>query len=210
MIVFGLLLSQQVAPSCLKNWVLRQKNWHWSLGNGTCFFHLACHQVAPISHELDLELVWLVGQILLVEQLLLLVSSNFPFCFSSNFRTQFSCPFVLQWDLWRRSRWHVYFVVQNFSSFQSNNFWDTISWKCFLKDDCIRSSLIEFQSFHNRKIDVDPIFRVLMSFPCIVQVLCTTWCIQVNLVRILVSFVPRINRQEEYCLSLARILTSRC
>ena len=35
------------------------------------------------------------------------------------------------------------------------------------------------------------------------------WYIQVNLVRILVTFVPKINKQEEYCLSLARILISR-
>ena len=41
---------------------------------------------------------------------------------------------------------------------------------CFLKDDCIRSSLIQCESFLNRKIDVDPKNRVLMSFPCIVQV----------------------------------------
>ena len=31
------------------------------------FFHLACYQVAPIFHELDLELVGLVGKILLVQ-----------------------------------------------------------------------------------------------------------------------------------------------
>ena len=36
-----------------------------------------------------------------------------------------------------------------------------------------------------------------------------TWYIQVNHLRILVTFVHRINRQEEYCLSLARTLTSR-
>ena len=41
--------------------------------DGTCFFHLACHQVAPICHELDLDLVGLVGRILLVDQLLPLV-----------------------------------------------------------------------------------------------------------------------------------------
>ena len=36
-----------------------------------------------------------------------------------------------------------------------------------------------------------------------------TWYIQVNHLRIFVTFlVHRINRQEEYCLSLARILTS--
>ena len=75
-----------------------------------------------------------------------------------------------------------------------------ISWKCFLKNNCVRSS---------RKIDVDPIYCVLMSLPCIVQVLCMTWYIQVDRTRILVTFVPRINRQEEYCLSLAQILTSR-
>ena len=96
-----------------------------------------------------------------------------------------------------------------FSSFHSNNFRNTISWKCFLKDECIRSSLIEFQSFFNRKIDVDPIYLVLMSLPCIVQVLCTTRCTQVDHIRILVTFVHRINRQVEYCLSLARTLTSR-
>ena len=32
---------------------------------------------------------------------------------------------------------------------------------------------------------------------------------QVNHIRILVIFVHKINRQEEYCLSLARTLTSR-
>ena len=48
------------------------------------------------------------------------------------------------------------FFVSGFSSCHPNNFRDTISWKCFLKDDCIRSSLIEFQSFLNSKVDVDP------------------------------------------------------
>ena len=93
--------------------------------------------------------------------------------------------------------------------FQSNNFWDTISWKCSLKDDCIRSSLIECQSFPNREIDVEPIYCVLVSFPCIMQVLCTTWYIQVSHIRILVTSVHRINKQEEHCLSFAQTLTSR-
>ena len=48
-----------------------------------------------------------------------------------------------------------------------------------------------------------------MSLPCFMQVLCMTWFILVNHIRILVTFVHRINRQEEYCLSLARTLTSR-
>ena len=85
-----------------------------------------------------------------------------------------------------------------------------MSWKYSLKDDCIRSSLIECQSFPNRKINIDPIFRVLVFLPCVMQVLCTTWYIQVNLFRIVMLFVSGIKKQKEYCLSLARILTSRC
>ena len=81
--------------------------------------------------------------------------------------------------------------------FSLNNFWNTISWMYSLKDDCIRSSLIECQSFPNRKIDVDPIYRVLMFLPCVMQVLCTTWYIQVNLFRILMLFASGINRQKE-------------
>ena len=45
------------------------------------------------------------------------------------------------------------------------------SWKCSLKDDCIRSSLIECQSLLNRKININPKYRVLMFLPstaCIV------------------------------------------
>ena len=63
--VFELHLFQKSRP-----FFLREKNYHWSPRNGTCFFHLTCYQVAPICHELDLELV---GKMLLVEQLLLLV-----------------------------------------------------------------------------------------------------------------------------------------
>ena len=99
--------------------------------------------------------------------------------------------------------------VFDFSSFHPNNFLNTISWKCFLKDDCIRSSLIEFQFFLKSKIDVDPIHCVLMSLPCFMHVLCMTRYTQVDHIRILVIFVHRINRQKEYCLSLARILISR-
>ena len=47
-----------------------------------------------------------------------------------------------------------------------------------------------------------------MSLPCIVQVLCATWYVQVNLIRIFVTFVHRI-KQKEYRLTLAWILISR-
>ena len=56
---------------------------------------------------------------------------------------------------------------------------------------------------------VDPRYRVLMSLPCIVQVLCTTWYREVNMFRVSVTFISWINRQEELCVSSAQILTSR-
>ena len=33
-------------------------------------------------------------------------------------------------------------LVYDFSSFHPNNFRNTISWKSFLNDDCVRSSLM--------------------------------------------------------------------
>ena len=48
------------------------------LRTGTRFFHLACYKVAPIFHELDLELVGLVGQFLLDKQLPRLVVEQLP------------------------------------------------------------------------------------------------------------------------------------
>ena len=92
----------------------------------------------------------------------------------------------------------MHFHVTDFPSFQSNNFWNAISWKCFLKDDCIRSSLTECQSFLNRKIDVDPMYPVLMSLPCIVPGIAhRRGCMQINFIRIGVTFVPRIRSQKE-------------
>ena len=78
-----------------------------------------------------------------------------------------------------------------------------------MKNDCMRScvitSILSFQS----KIDVDPIYRVLMFLPCFMRVLCMTRCIQVDRIRILMVFVRGIHKQEVYCLSVAQILTSR-
>ena len=37
-----------------------------------------------------------------------------------------------------------------------NNLRDTISWECVVKDDCVRSCLIELSSFLLSKFDVDP------------------------------------------------------
>ena len=79
-----------------------------------------------------------------------------------------------------------------------------------MKDDSVRSSLIELQSFLQSKIDVDPIYCVLMSLPCIVHVLCMARFIQVDRNKILMVLVHGIHRQKEYCLSVVQNLTSRC
>ena len=64
-----------------------------------------------------------------------------------NCRTQFIISFgpivIVQWDPWWWSRKYVWFSIQNFSSLQFHNFWNTLSWKCSLKDDCIPPCLIE-------------------------------------------------------------------
>ena len=78
-----------------------------------------------------------------------------------------------------------------------------------MKNDGVRSRLIELQSFLLSKFDIDPIHSVLMFLPCFVHVLCQTRCFfQVDRVRILVFFVHGIHRQKEYCLSVAQILSS--
>ena len=65
-----------------------------------------------------------------------------------NRRTQLIIPsgslvIVSQWDLWWWSRRQISSFIQDFSSLQSFNFWNAISWKCPLKNNCIRSCLIE-------------------------------------------------------------------
>ena len=91
--------------------------------------------------------------------------------------------------------------MSEFSSFHLNSLRDTIGWECIVKDDGVRSRLIELKTFLLSKFDVDPIHRVLMFLPCFVHVLCKTRCFQVDCQRIFVFFVHRIHRQKEYCLS---------
>ena len=127
----------------------------------------------------------------------------------SNFWTQFFHPVVFQGDLWWRPRLHIYFLVYDFSSFHPNNYRDTISWECFMKNDSVRSCLIELQFFLQSKIDVDPIHRILMLLPCFMHVLCMTRFFQVDRIRIPMVFVHGIYRQKEYGLPVVQILTSR-
>ena len=77
-----------------------------------------------------------------------------------------------------------------------------------MENDSVLSRLIEFQSFPYSKIDVDPIYFVLMSFPCFVHVLCMTRLTQVDRIRVLVTLVSGIHREKEHCLSVVQILTS--
>ena len=126
---------------------------------------------------------------------------NLFFWSLSMFWTQFSFPVVFQGDLWWRPRWHVYFFVYDFSSFHPNNFRNTISWKCFMKNDGVRSSLIELQSFPHSKIDVDPKKCLLMSLPCFMHVLCMTRYTQVDRIRIPVT-IGSTSRKNTVCLLL--------
>ena len=161
----------------------------------TCCVHLSGalaqskQRVSPFFYDLDL--VGLVGRLL--EQLL--NSIFFQSCFK---------------EIFGGGRGDAYtFSYMTLSSFHSNNFRDTIGWECIVKDDGIRSCLIELQSILLSKIDVNPIHCVLMSLPCFTHVLCKSRCIQVDRFRILVFFLHRIHRQKEYCLSVSQILTSR-
>ena len=104
---------------------------------------------------------------------------------------------------------HIHFLVFDVFRFHLSRLRDTISWECIVEDDCVRSCLIDLQSFSLSKFDVDPIHRVLMFLPIFLMVSCKTRCFQVNYIRIPVFFVHRIHRREEYRLSFARILSSR-
>ena len=69
-------------------------------------------------------------------------------------------------EIFGRSRGDTYiFSYNNFSRFHHNNFRDTMSWECVVKNDCVRSCLIELQSFPLSKLYINPIHSVLVSFP---------------------------------------------
>ena len=99
--------------------------------------------------------------------------------------------------------------VYDFSSFHPNNFRKTISWECIVKNDSVRSRLIELQSFLLSKFNIDPIHRVLMFLPCFLHIPCKTRCSQVDLFRILVFLSMGSTDVKKYRLSFAQILTSR-
>ena len=82
---------------------------------------------------------------------------------------QLLTPILSSHCLWRKSSeavgWRKNFLVYDFSIFHHNSFRDTISSECVVKDDCVRSCLIELKSFPLSKFYVGPIHRVLMFLP---------------------------------------------
>ena len=86
------------------------------------------------------------------------------FTTSRNFWAQFFHPIIFEGNRRRRSRWRRYFLVYDFSSFHHDSLRDTISQECIVKDDCVRSCLIELKSFLLSKFDVDPIHSVFDVF----------------------------------------------
>ena len=78
------------------------------------------------------------------------------FATSSDFWIQFFHPINFERNLWRMSRWHIYILVNDCSTLHHNNFRDTVSWECVMKDDnitsCHKSSrILEFSTsrFHS-------------------------------------------------------------
>ena len=117
---------------------------------------------------------------------------------------------VPQRDLRWWTRRQILPFIQFFSTFQSFSSYNAICWKCSLKDDCVRSCLIELQPFFDdSKISINPKYRVLMPFPSVLHVSGMTRCRVVDVFWISVIFVSWINRQEEHRLSSAQIMASR-
>ena len=131
------------------------------------------------------------------------------FTTSSNFWTQFFHPVVFKGNLRRRSRWRIDFLENDFSRSHHDSLRDTKSWKRVMKDDCVRSCLIELQFFPLSKLFIHPVHRILLPFP-LSLVQCKTWFGQMKLLRILTILIHGIHGCKEYRLSFpAKILSSR-
>ena len=159
---------------------------------GARYFHHGKQQGSPFYHDLGLDLVGLIGHFLLVAQLLLLVVEQL-------LNPNLSSSHVSRKSL-EEADVRMYLLVYDFSSFHPNNFRDTISWECFVKNDSVRSCFKELSILSSEQAQLH---RILMFLPCFVHVLCKTRCFQVDHVRILMFFVHRIHRQKNtVCLLL--------
>ena len=74
----------------------------------------------------------------------------------------------------------MYLLVYDFFRSHHNYFRDTVSWECFVEDDCVRSCLIELQSFPLSNLYVDPVHCILVHFPLLL-VQRKTWSGQIEL-----------------------------
>ena len=66
----------------------------------------------------------------------------------------------------------MYLLVYNFFRFHHNRFRDTISCGCIVEDDCVRSCLIELQSFPLSRLYIDPhtlYLGAFSTFACTMQ-----------------------------------------
>ena len=128
------------------------RHWHTTGKQITLFFHRCCSShVRNIFDFLNTRtglLLWQNGSP---------CSNNWMwglwlgllgvFSTSSNFWTQLFHPIVFKGNLWRRQKWRMYFLVYDFSRFHHDSLRDTISWKRVVKNDCVRSCLIELKHF---------------------------------------------------------------
>ena len=130
------------------------------------------------------------------------------FAGSNDFWIQLFHPIVFTRTLRWWSKWHIYFLVCDFSRFHHNNFRDTISWECIAKDDCITSCLIELQSSSLSKLKSTQ-YTVSKCF-ALLLVRCKTWFGQIKLLGISVILIRGIHSRKEYRLSFpAWSLSSR-
>ena len=77
------------------------------------------------------------------------------FTTSSNIRIQIAHPIIFVGNFRWWSRWHLFLLVYNLFRFHQNRFRDTIGWECIVEADCVRSCLIELQSFSLSKLNID-------------------------------------------------------
>ena len=177
-----ILVHPPVSPFLLSFWCLRDQTRHLFRSPGWTIAH---PRVWPFLIIGFLVLVGFVGCLCCFQRLL--------------------NPNLSSIYLWRESLEEAevtfYFLVYYYSRFHHNNFRNTISWECIVKDDCVRSCLMELQSFPLSNLYIDPVHRVLVSFPRFLLVPCKTWFGQVKLVRIFVFLVHGIHSRKEYCLS---------
>ena len=104
---------------------------------------------------------------------------------------------VPQRDLRWWTRRQILPFIQFLSISQSFSSYNAIGWKCSLKNNCVRSCLIEPQSFFDdSKINIDPKYRILMPFPSVLHISGMTRNRVVNILWISVVFVSWIDKQK--------------